>query len=69
MTLHLRHPPVLAPEETAGAAGIAELCSQIIAALATVPDCRTRAVLCCAALETIGEAVRESLGSWGETIQ
>jgi hypothetical protein len=26
-------------------------------------------VLACAALETIGDAVSESLGSWGETVQ
>jgi hypothetical protein len=71
MALHLHHCPTdsLAPEETAGAARIADLCSQIIAALATVPDCRMRAVLACAALETIGDAVSESLGSWGETVQ
>jgi len=68
MTLHLSHPEdEIEPAE--GAARIAELCSQMIEALLTVPDPRLRTVLCCAALDTIGSAVRDSLGSWGETVQ
>ena len=68
MTLHLHHPPdEIEPAE--GAARIAELCSQMIVALMTEPSPRMRAVLCCAAMSTIGDAVRDSLGSWGETLQ
>jgi len=68
MTLHLSHPPDEV-EPVEGAARIAELCSEMIAALMTERSPRMRAVLCCAALDTIGIAVRDSLGSWGETLQ
>ena len=68
MTLHLHHPEdEIEPVE--GAARIAELCSEMIEVLMATPSPRMRAVLCCAALSTIGDAVRDSLGSWGETLQ
>jgi len=68
MTLHLHHPEdEIEPAE--GAARIAELCGAMIETLLTEQSLRMRAVLCCAALDTIGNAVRDSLGSWGETVQ
>jgi hypothetical protein len=68
MTLHLHHPPDEL-EPAPGAARMAELCGLMIEALLTEPSPRMRAVLCCAAMSTIGDAVRDSLGSWGETVQ
>jgi len=68
MTLHLTHPEDEI-EPVPGAARIAELCALVIDTLLREPDSRTRAVLTCAALDTIGIAVRDSLGSWGETLQ
>jgi hypothetical protein len=68
MTLHLTHPEDEV-EPTPGAARVAELCSEMIAAILAAPEPRMRAVLCCAAMSTIGDAVRDSLGSWGETVQ
>jgi len=66
--LHLHHPEdEIEPAE--GAARIAELCGAMIETLLTEQSPRMRAVLCCAALDTIGSAVRDSLGSWGETVQ
>jgi hypothetical protein len=73
MTLHLHHPfneiafDEIEPAESAGR--IAGLCTALIEAILAEPSPRKRAVLCCAAMETIGDAVRDSLGSWGETLQ
>jgi len=68
LTLHLHHPEdEIEPAE--GAARIAELCGAMIEVLMTVAEPRMRAVLFGAAMSTIGDAVRDSLVSWGETLQ